>query len=368
VFIDVEDEIPRGGCRQPPMPPNRDPYYGEYHGGMPPGGSYPETGWYRYGGGPEEMTAMTGGYGYASSAGYPYVQSYSSVSDPNSLEARLEKLVGRNGARPTSPWATFILNYPWPPGLRVPEGIPTFNGESDPEEFVRTYQNLMMSRDIPEPLRCKLVGSYLRGNCLTWFDALPRESLRDYFDFSRALLHRYSQLKKATKPLAELLATRQKTGESVMDYYRRYMEDSMKVVDRQMQEKAIISGFINGLRDDVLFQKLMENIPGTFHQLQMAVELYCAVNDATRKRKEEEGFFSDRGDRRQKQVEVGSPGLLDSSVVANSGIPPILHGQTHVSPPLPAWAHALLLLLLRTPSYSSEFPLPFTAVLGAGEG
>lgn len=40
------------------------------------------------------------------------------------------------------------------------------------------------------------------------------------------------------------------------------MDDSMKVADRQQQEKAVISGFINGLRDDALFQKLMDGQRG----------------------------------------------------------------------------------------------------------
>lgn len=218
----------------------------------------------------------------------------------DSLEARLDRLVGRNGRRHTSPWIAQIVTCPWPVNIRPPEGVPTYNGESDPEEFVRTYQNVMQSRDISEYLQCKLVNSYLRSSCLSWFESLPRESLRDYYDFSRALMHRYNGMRKKYLPQAKVAYNKAGPSEEVRQFHRRYMDDSMKVVDREQQAPALIAGFIAGLRDGELWKKLMENIPTTFHQLDLTVEMYCSILEGSRKRKEEEGFPDNRNTRGEK--------------------------------------------------------------------
>ena len=56
----------------------------------------------------------------------------------------------------------------------------------------------------------------------------------------------------------------------------------MKVADREQQAPALIAGFKAGLRDGELWKKLMENIPATFHQLDLTVEMYCSILEGSR--------------------------------------------------------------------------------------
>lgn len=141
------------------------------------------------------------------------------------------------------------------------------------------YQNLMASE-------CKLVGSYLRGKCLAWYDNLTPDSLRDYRDFSRALLIRFFGKKKQGKNYVEFMATFQEEKEDVIEWFHRHLDEAMAVPEIACNPRQIICSYINGLRDDTLYKELMKSVSNTILDLQKAVELYCVVECKDSKRKE----------------------------------------------------------------------------------
>ncbi|GJR34940.1 reverse transcriptase domain-containing protein [Tanacetum coccineum] len=79
------------------------------------------------------------------------------------------------------------------------------------------------------PMWCHMFNSTLTGNARVWFDNLLPESINSFDDLKEAFLANYLQQKKCIKDPVEIHHIKQREGESMEDFVRRFKIESRDV-------------------------------------------------------------------------------------------------------------------------------------------
>nr|GEX99871.1 hypothetical protein [Tanacetum cinerariifolium] len=92
-----------------------------------------------------------------------------------------------------------------------------------------------------------------------WFDDLPKESINNYDDLRKAFLENYLQQKKCIKDPVEIHNIKQRNGESMEEFVRRYKLECRDV--KGAPECMKISGFMHEITNPELIKRLHDKIP-----------------------------------------------------------------------------------------------------------
>ncbi|GJY14946.1 reverse transcriptase domain-containing protein [Tanacetum coccineum] len=108
------------------------------------------------------------------------------------------------------------------------------------------------------PTWCHMFNSTLTGNARVWFDNLPQESIDSYDDLRKAFLKNYLQQKKCIKDPIKVHNIKQRDGESIKEFVRRYKLEcrDMKGAPKCMK----ISGFMHRITNPELVKRLRDKI------------------------------------------------------------------------------------------------------------
>ncbi|GKA51858.1 reverse transcriptase domain-containing protein [Tanacetum coccineum] len=98
-----------------------------------------------------------------------------------------------------------------------------------------------------------------------WFDDLPPESVDTYDDLKETFLANFRQQKKCIKDPVEIYHIKQREGESMEDFVRRF---KIKSRDVKGAPKVIrISGFMHGITNPELIKRLHNKIPKSVDEM-----------------------------------------------------------------------------------------------------
>ncbi|GJQ93301.1 reverse transcriptase domain-containing protein [Tanacetum coccineum] len=112
---------------------------------------------------------------------------------------------------------------------RMHSHIKTYDGSKDPDDHLKIFQAAAKTERWAMPTWCHMFNSTLTGNVRVWFDYLPAESIDSYDDLKKAFLENYLQQKKYIRDPIELHNIKQRDGESMEDFVRRYKLESIDV-------------------------------------------------------------------------------------------------------------------------------------------
>jgi hypothetical protein len=124
---------------------------------------------------------------------------------------------------------------------------------------------------------------------LQWFDKLNLGSIRSWEDLQRAFCENFVGLIMHPITHTELKGLKQKRGESLRDYYRRFGELCAQVHD--ITEREVIEAFSHGIMAKWQFQDFCKENPRNNKEFRCMVEKMIMVEEKTRKR------FPDRNNR-----------------------------------------------------------------------
>lgn len=99
------------------------------------------------------------------------------------------------GGSASSPFVADIRDYPFPKSFKMPDGIPEYNGDADPMDYMNAFQYSMGTVNAKDPIMCKTFPIYLRGKARGWFDDLPQASISNFTDSVKSFLTRFYQQK-----------------------------------------------------------------------------------------------------------------------------------------------------------------------------
>nr|GEV62521.1 hypothetical protein [Tanacetum cinerariifolium] len=130
------------------------------------------------------------------------------------------------------------LTMPWIP-----------NGIGDREDHVKNFQAAAQVERWEMPTWCHMFNSTLIGAARVWFDELPPESIDSYKNLKAAFLAYFMQQKKYVKDPVEIHNIKQKDGETIEDFMKRFKVETGRIREplNTMEEIMITTtAFIRG--------------------------------------------------------------------------------------------------------------------------
>ncbi|GKF30370.1 reverse transcriptase domain-containing protein, partial [Tanacetum coccineum] len=127
------------------------------------------------------------------------------------------------------------------------------------------FQEPWGSSIFQEPTWCHMFNYTLTGNARVWFDDLPKETIDRYDDLKKAFLENYLQQKKCIKDPVKIHNIRQRDGESMEEFTRRYKLECRDV--KGAPECMKISGFMHGITNPKLIKRLHDKIPKSVDEI-----------------------------------------------------------------------------------------------------
>ncbi|GJY27636.1 reverse transcriptase domain-containing protein [Tanacetum coccineum] len=151
------------------------------------------------------------------------------------------------------------------PRTRMPSHVKTNDGSGDSEDHLKLFQAAAKTERWAMPTWFHMFNSTLTGNAKVWFDKLPRESIDNYEDLRTAFRENYLQQTKHIKDPVEIHHIKQRDGESMEDFMKRY---KAKILDvEEVPECMKISGFMHGITHLELIKRLYEKIPRSIDEM-----------------------------------------------------------------------------------------------------
>ncbi|GJY03244.1 reverse transcriptase domain-containing protein [Tanacetum coccineum] len=147
----------------------------------------------------------------------------------------------------------------------MPSHVKTYDGSEDPEDHLKIFQAAAKVERWTMPTWCHMFNSTLTGSARVWFDDLPPESVDSYDDLKEAFLANFLQQKKCIKDPVEIHHIKQREGESMEDFVRRFKIKSMDV--KGASEVMRISGFMHGITNPKLIKCLHDKIPRSVDEM-----------------------------------------------------------------------------------------------------
>ncbi|GJY10611.1 reverse transcriptase domain-containing protein [Tanacetum coccineum] len=147
----------------------------------------------------------------------------------------------------------------------MPSHIKTYDGSEDPEDHLKIFQSAAKTGRWAMPTWCHMFNSTLTRNARVWFEDLPKESIDSYDDLKKAFLENYLQQKKRIKDSVEIHNIRQREGESMEEFLRRYKYEGRDV--KGAPECMRISEFMHGITNPELIKRLHDKIPKSVDEM-----------------------------------------------------------------------------------------------------
>ncbi|GJS28309.1 reverse transcriptase domain-containing protein [Tanacetum coccineum] len=179
----------------------------------------------------------------------------------------------------------------------MPSHIKTYDGSEDPEDHLKIFQATAKTERWAMPTWCHMFNSTLTGNARVWFDDLPQESIDSYDDLKKAFLENYLQQKKCIKDQIEIHNIKQRDGESIEEFVRRYKLECRDV--KGAPECMKISGFMHRITNPELIKRLHDKIPKSVDEMMRMTTTFLRVEVAASNHERKKSFSS------WKQQEVG---------------------------------------------------------------
>nr|GEY51029.1 reverse transcriptase domain-containing protein [Tanacetum cinerariifolium] len=161
-------------------------------------------------------------------------------------------------------------------------------GESYDDSFSHSCRDknrsrhMKRKRDNESPLSSVSKSDSSEGR--VWFDELPLESIDSYKDLKAAFLAYFMQQKKYVKDPVEIHNIKQKGGETIEDFMKRFKVETgrMKGAPECMQ----IFRFMHGVNNPELTKRLNEHVPKIMEEMMIATTIFIRGKaDAASKKK-----------------------------------------------------------------------------------
>ncbi|GJY28591.1 reverse transcriptase domain-containing protein [Tanacetum coccineum] len=144
--------------------------------------------------------------------------------------------------------------------------------------------NLHHSADLKAAPVTRLIGSQkIKGAVRVWFDELPPESIDSYKDLKAAFLTYFIQQKKHVKDLVEIHNIKQKDGETIEEFIKRFKVETGRM--KGAPECMRISGFMHGVNNPELMKRLNEHVPKTLEEMMITTTAFIRGETAAASKK-----------------------------------------------------------------------------------
>jgi uncharacterized membrane protein YgcG len=178
-------------------------------------------------------------------------------------------------AASTTPFAKHIAEYQPTEVVPTPIGLGTYDGTTDPEDFITEYNQAKVSNLWSDNTACVLFPGQLRGVAHGWFYQQAPGSIKSYADLRTKFLTKYATQRRQVLTFIDINTIKQKPRELLPAFIDRFRSICAQVPN--LEEHHTVSCFICGIDPDrflPLVQRLRRHLPDTFDEAVQEVRVY----------------------------------------------------------------------------------------------
>ncbi|XP_066163720.1 uncharacterized protein [Oryza sativa Japonica Group] len=232
--------------------------------------------------------------------------------------------VNRAGGEKGLPLSGGIKTRPIPPQFKFPP-VPRYSGETDPKEFLSIYESAIEAAHGDETTKAKVIHLALDGIGRSWYFNLPANSIYSWEQLRDVFFLNFRGTYEEPKTQQHLLGIRQRQGESIREYMRRFSQARCQVQD--ITEASVINAASAGLLEGELTRKIANMEPQTLEHLLRIIDGFARGEEDSKRRQAIQAEYdkaSVAAVQAQAQVQVAEPPPLfvRQSQPAIQGQPP----------------------------------------------
>ena len=144
-----------------------------------------------------------------------------------------------------------------------------------------------------EATPCRFFRITLKGLALSWSQELPTGIMTDFSILEDLVIHQFVAGKRQKKTSLHLMGGKHKKNKSLVDYIKRFNEESLEVSD--LRDAVAYAALMSGLQPDRLRWFLAESEVKTFSEAITKAQRFiqatyiCRHSDDRSKKRKEEG-------------------------------------------------------------------------------
>ena len=128
----------------------------------------------------------------------------------------------------STPFCSHIIHYDPPRGFLVPK-FSTYDGSSDPFDYIMHYRQLMTLDIRNDVLLCKVFPPSLQCQALSWFHRLPPNSVDNFRDLSEAFVGQYLCSARHKQNISTLQNVKMQENESLREFLKWFGQAVLQV-------------------------------------------------------------------------------------------------------------------------------------------
>jgi len=167
--------------------------------------------------------------------------------------------------------------------------IPTFDGQSDPMQFLMSFEATVISGGDDETTLAKSLVMAVKGPSQQWYSSLKAKSIHSWDQLKANLLVDFQGFQPAGLTDIDLFNCKQQIKEPLSQYFKRFIQIKAQIPN--IPDEVVIIAAIKGLRVGQCASHLAREKPSTVTELYEVIQKYCKSDDDYRKRIEEENNF-----------------------------------------------------------------------------
>ncbi|CAL1406856.1 unnamed protein product [Linum trigynum] len=175
------------------------------------------------------------------------------------------------------PLALAILNDPYPGNIHIPN-LPEYNGTTDPEDHLSSFEILMPLIGASDATMCKILPATLGGDARQWYSQLHNGIINNFTEFSTLFRCKFYAQKRQAVSINQLMNTKQREGEALKAYYARY--NTLAIGVTSLSVEVIVNTLTRGTTNSLLRASLIKKPPRSMFELQVRVMKYIGLEEA----------------------------------------------------------------------------------------
>ncbi|VFQ73250.1 unnamed protein product [Cuscuta campestris] len=176
-----------------------------------------------------------------------------------------------------------IFAEPYPQGFKMPF-VKRYDGESDPQEHINSYIQVMIAVDASGALMCRCFLQTVDNKVADWVNHIPALSIRTWDELGLRFLEHFAGNCRPKKHFSHLASVRQKHEESLKNFLIRWRKESMEV--EGIDDKSRLAMFTAALQDGFLHTDLTPHPPDTFEEAMVRAGRYVTLEERKEDKKE----------------------------------------------------------------------------------
>nr|AAV32123.1 putative polyprotein [Oryza sativa Japonica Group] len=199
------------------------------------------------------------------------------VKDRSSTSSTLLRAGGEKGL----PLSGGVKTRPIPPQFKFPP-VPRYSGETDPKEFLSIYKSAIKAAHGDEITKAKVIHLALDGIARSWYFNLPANSIYSWEQLRDVFVLNFRGTYEEPKTQQHLLGIRQRPGESIREYMRRFSQAQCQVQD--ITEASVINAASASLLEGELIRKIANKEPQTLEHLLRIIDGFVRGEEDSKRR------------------------------------------------------------------------------------